>query len=187
MRVISGCAKGRPLLFPPKSKARPTSSRIKEALFNILAPVKGKIFLDVFAGSGSIGIEALSHGAAFVAFIESDAIHCNYINKNLVRCGFADNHTILCTELKRAIPMLQKKGMPFDILFADPPYEAGLVHETLNHLADGKLMSADGIMIFQHSLREEPDWEQVSGLTLLDQRKYGDTLLTFLTPIREIE
>jgi 16S rRNA (guanine966-N2)-methyltransferase len=69
MRVISGHAKSRRLLFPPQSKARPTSDRIKEALFNILAPVTGKIFLDVFAGSGSVGIEALSRGAASVAFI----------------------------------------------------------------------------------------------------------------------
>ena len=180
MRVISGDARGRPLLFPQKSKARPTSDRIKEAFFNILAPVTGKIFLDVFAGSGSVGIEALSRGAAFVAFIEKEAAHCDYINKNLLRCGFTGNYDIFGTEVKKAIPILQKNGARFDILFADPPYEAGLVGETLGHFADGKLFASDSMIIFQHSVREEPDWEQGRDLTVLDQRKYGDTLLTFL-------
>jgi len=185
MRVISGDAKGRPLLFPQKSKARPTSSRIREAIFDILSPLKGKTFLDVFAGSGSIGIEALSHGAAYAAFIEQDAVHCDYIRKNLSRCGFAGNFEILNREMKRAVPTLQKKGMRFDILFADPPYEAGLVEETWTHLADGKLCAADGLIIFQHSVREEPDWELGRAVTLLDQRKYGDTLLTFLQLARK--
>lgn len=187
MRVISGGAKGRHLLFPPKSKARPTSGRIKEAIFNILAPVNGKIFLDVFAGAGSIGIEALSQGAAFVTFIEKDALHCDYINKNLLRCGFTGNYNVIGREVKKAISILQKKSPPFDILFADPPYEAGLVEETLAHFAAAKLFASGSMIVFQHSVREVPDWEQVSGLTVLDQRKYGDTLLTFMTTTREIE
>jgi len=184
MRVISGNAKGRPLFLPPKSTARPTSDRIKEALFNILAPVKGKNFLDVFAGSGSVGVEALSRGAARVAFIEKEAAHCDYINKNLLRCGFTERYDIFGTEVKKAIPILQKKGMRFDILFADPPYEAGLVKDTCELLADQTLLASDSMIIFQHSVREEQDWRQVRGLTVVDQRKYGDTLLTFLTQFK---
>jgi 16S rRNA (guanine966-N2)-methyltransferase len=180
MRVISGDAKGRRLLFPPQSKARPTSDRIKEALFNILAPVTGKIFLDVFAGSGSVGIEALSRGATSVAFIEKDAAYCDYIKKNILRCGLTDNYDLISTEVKKALPILQKKGIRFDIIFADPPYEAGLIEETSGYLAAGKLCASDGMIIFQHSVREEPDWQQEGNLTVFDQRKYGDTLLTFL-------
>jgi len=183
MRVISGAARGRQLLFPPKSKARPTSDRIKEAFFNILAPVTGKTFLDLFAGSGSIGIEALSRGAGFVGFIEKETSHCDYINKNLLRCGFTGNYDIFRTEVKKAIPLLKKKGVHFDILFADPPYEAGLIEETLGQFTDGKLLTSGSTIIFQHSVREEPDWEREMSLNLLDQRKYGDTLLTFLTSI----
>ena len=180
MRVISGHAKGRRLLFSPQSKARPTSDRIKEALFNILAPVTGKIFLDVFAGSGSIGIEALSRGAASVAFIEKDAAYCDYIKKNILRCGFTGNYDILSAEVKKALPALQKKSARFDIIFADPPYEAGLVEETSGYLAAGKLFASDGMIIFQHSVREELDWQRGGNLTVFDQRRYGDTLLTFL-------
>jgi 16S rRNA (guanine966-N2)-methyltransferase len=180
MRVISGHAKGRRLLFPPQSKARPTSDRIKEALFNILAPMTGKIFLDVFAGSGSVGIEALSRGAALVAFIEKEAAHCDCIKKNILRCGFMGNYDIISAEVKKALPALQKKGARFDIIFADPPYEAGLVGETSGYFAAGKLFTLDGMIIFQHSVREEPDWQQGGNLTVFDQRKYGDTLLTFL-------
>jgi 16S rRNA (guanine966-N2)-methyltransferase len=180
MRVIAGDARGRPLFFSQKSKARPTSDMIKGAFFNILGPVTGKIFLDVFAGSGSVGIEALSRGAAFVTFIEKEAAHGDYINKNLLRCGFKGNYDIIGAEVKKAVPILQKKGARFDILFADPPYEAGLVEETLELFADGKLFASDSMIIFQHSVREEPDWKRGGGLTVLDQRKYGDTLLTFL-------
>jgi 16S rRNA (guanine966-N2)-methyltransferase len=180
MRVISGDARGRRLLFPPQSKARPTSDRVKEALFNILAPVSGKIFLDVFAGSGSVGIEALSRGAASVAFIEKDAAHGDYIQKNLLRCGFTGEYDIFIAEIKKALPILQKKGARFDVIFADPPYEAGLIEETLVYLAGGKVSASDGMIIFQHSVREEPDWQRGGCLSVSDQRKYGDTLLTFL-------
>lgn len=183
MRVISGDARGRPLFFPPKSKARPTSDRIKEALFNILSPVKGKLFLDLFAGSGGVGVEALSRGAAWTVFVEKEFSHCDYIQKNLLRCGFTANYDICCTEVIKAIPILKKKGMRFDIIFVDPPYEAGLVERTLDYFANGKLSAAEGIIIFQHSVREEPDWKLVKGLILVDQRKYNDTLLTFLTSI----
>lgn len=180
MRVISGDAKGRPLLFPAKSKARPTSDRIKEALFNILAPVSGKLFLDVFAGSGGVGIEALSRGAARAVFVEKEPAHGDYIIRNLKRCGFADNYDVCGAELVKAIPLLEKKRMLFDIIFADPPYEAGLVEKTLDYLAPGKLSAPDGMIIFQHSVREKPDWRQERGISVVDQRKYGDTLLTFL-------
>jgi 16S rRNA (guanine966-N2)-methyltransferase len=180
MRVISGEARGRALYLPPQSKARPTSDRIKEALFNILAPVTGKLFLDVFAGSGSVGIEALSRGASLVVFIEKEPVHCDYINRNLLRCGLTGNYDICKADLLKAIPMLARKGMLFDIIFADPPYEAGLVKQTLEYFANGKLFASDGMIIFQHSVREEPDWKQGRGLIVVDQRKYGDTLLTFL-------
>ena len=186
MRVISGDAKGRPLFLPPKSKARPTSDRIKEALFNIL-PVKEKFFLDLFAGSGSVGIEALSRGAALTVFVEKEFSHCDYIQKNLVRCGLTAGYDICRSELIHAIPILEKKGMRFDIIFADPPYEAGLVARTLAFVANGKLSTEDGIIIFQHSVKEEPDWKLIKGLTLVDQRKYSDTLLTFLTSTEGIE
>jgi 16S rRNA (guanine966-N2)-methyltransferase len=180
MRVISGVAKGRPLFLPVKSKARPTSDRIKEALFNILASVTGKSFLDVFAGSGSIGIEALSRGAALTVFIEKEPAHCEYILRNVKGCGFTENYDICNAGFTKALSLLEKTSSRFDIIFADPPYEAGLVEKTLECVGDGKLSQSDGMVIFQHSKREVPDWKQGSGLIVVDQRTYGDTLLTFL-------
>lgn len=180
MRVISGDARGRPLFLPPKSKVRPTSDRIKEALFNILVSVRGKLFLDVCAGAGSVGIEALSRGAASTVFVEKDVANCDYIQKNLLRCGFTDNFDICRAEVLKAFPFLARKGLRFDIIFADPPYEVGLVEKMLLYLAEGTLSAAEGLIIFQHSVREEPDWKQVAGLRVVDQRKYGDTLLTFI-------
>jgi 16S rRNA (guanine966-N2)-methyltransferase len=180
MRVISGVAKGRPLFLPAKSKARPTSDRIKEALFNIMEPVTGKSFLDVFAGSGSVGIEALSRGAALSVFIEKEPTHCEYILRNVKRCGFTENYDICNAELTKALSLLEKASKRFDIIFADPPYEAGLVDKTLECVADGKLSQSDGMIILQHSKREVPDWKQGRGIIVVDQRTYGDTLLTFL-------
>jgi len=180
MRVISGEAKGRHLVFSSKSKTRPTSDRVKESFFNIMPPLNGKMFLDVFAGSGSVGIEALSRGAAYVAFIEKEAAHCGYINKNLLGCGFTGNYDIFSADVKKAISTLQKKKACFDVIFADPPYDIGLVEETLQHVTAGRIFASDSRIIFQHSVREVPDWKQVKGLTVFDQRKYGDTLLTFL-------
>jgi 16S rRNA (guanine(966)-N(2))-methyltransferase RsmD len=180
VRVISGAARGRPLFLPPKSSARPTSDRIKEALFNILPPLAGKSFLDLFAGSGSVGIEALSRDAARVVFIEKDATLCDCIKTNLLRCGLAGNSEVRCAEVKKAIPVFNKTRQLFDIVFADPPYDIQLVAETLGCLAEGMLIVPQGRMILQHSKREEPDLHQAKGLVIVDQRKYGDTLLTFL-------
>jgi 16S rRNA (guanine966-N2)-methyltransferase len=103
-----------------------------------------------------------------------------------LRCGLTDNYDLISAEVKKALPILQKKGVRFDIIFADPPYEAGLVEETLGYLAAGKLFASDGMIIFQHSVREEPDWQQEGNLTVFDQRKYGDTLLTFLKSKLEV-
>ncbi len=180
MRVIAGKAKGRPVLFPAKSKDRPTADRIKEALFNILSPLDGKIFLDICAGSGNIGIEALSRGAIHAAFIEKESILVEHIRRNLAHCGFTGQYEILAMDMKRAILQLQKKEAHFDVIFADPPYETGLVHEICQALAKGKLFTKEGILVIQHSVREEPEWQREERFQLVDQRKYGDTRLTFL-------
>ena len=180
MRIIGGKAKGRPVLFPAKNKARPTSDRIKEALFNILSPLEDKIFLDIFSGSGNIGIEALSRGAKQAAFIEKESALVEYIRRNLSHCGFAGAYEILAMDFRAAIPLLLKKKACFDIIFADPPYESGLVEETCRYVGKKKLFTNEGVFVIQHSVREEPAWKREEGLMLLDQRKYGDTLLTFL-------
>ena len=180
MRIIGGDAKGRTLLIPGKSKARPTSDRIKESLFNILSSVSGKTFIDAFAGTGNIGIEALSRGAAFAAFIEKDVMLSEYIKKNLSRCGFSGRYQIFTTDVRKAVLTLQANRLCFDIIFADPPYETGMVKETLSYFADGTLISENSLLIIQHSVREELRQDKVEAFTLTDQRRYGDTALSFL-------
>ena len=180
MRITGGEGKGRSILISGKGRFRPTSSMVKEALFNILLPLSGKTFLDIFAGAGSVGIEALSRGASLVVFIEKNAGLCRSIKKNILQCGFAGRHEILVMEAKKALPVLQKRRVAFDIIFADPPYDRGMVKEILDGMADGNLFAEDGLLIIQHSSREELKGERAGGLILTDQRKYGDTILSFL-------
>ena len=180
MRIIGGDAKGRSLRVPVRTKVRPTSDSVKEALFNILSSVKGKTFLDVFAGSGNIGIEALSRGASWAVFIENNRALSQFIKKNLLQCRVDGRYEIMDMEVKKALQILQKNRAQFDIIFADPPYEEGRVEETLCYFANGKLFSEDSLLIIQHSSREALRPGLAKELILTDQRRYGDTMLSFL-------
>ncbi len=180
MRIISGEAKGRHVLYPPKCRVRPTTDKIKEALFSILGSLSGDSFLDVYSGAGNVGIEALSRGAASAAFIEKDAVLARYIKANLLLCGLTDKAQILGITVVRAVSLLHKQGTFFNIIFADPPYDKGLVSETLGYLADVSIVAEDGVVIFQHSTREAGALDKAEKLILFDQRKYGDTMLSFL-------
>ena len=180
MRIIGGGAKGRHISFPGRSPGRPTSGKIKGSLFNILPPLTGKTFLDVFAGSGGIGLEALSRGAAWAVFIENDEILAGYIKKNLFFCGFSGRSEIITRDAAAAVAVLKKRKDRFDVVFADPPYEAGFVEKTMAWFGDGKLFTEEGCLIIQHFIKEELSLDKESRFSLSDQRKYGDTLLSFL-------
>lgn len=180
MRVIGGQARGRRLHTPKGCLLRPTSDRIKEALFNIINPVAGKTFVDLFAGVGSVGIEALSREAARAVFIEKQASLVDAIRKNVSLCGFGDRSDIISADVKRGLALLGRRNERFDILFADPPYERGLAGQVLGCLADGKLLAEDALIIIQHSAREELLEIREGPFVLTDQRKYGDTLLTMI-------
>jgi 16S rRNA (guanine966-N2)-methyltransferase len=180
MRIIGGEAKGRRIYLPRGSNIRPTSDRTKEALFNILQPIEGKIFLDMFAGSGNVGFEALSRGAARVVFVEKNTALANAIRKNIKDFGFNERSEVLTIELRRGIQELAAREETFDVLFADPPYERELVGKTLQCLEDGKLFSREGIIVIQHSVREILQETTNNQYTLTDQRRSGDTVLSFL-------
>ena len=180
MRIIGGDAKGRHIHLPKKSKIRPTSDGIKESLFNILQEFTGKLFLDLFAGSGNVGLEALSRGAAKVVFIEKNAAMVNAIKKNIVELGFSGRDEIIAIEAARGIRQLQKRSERFDFLFADPPYEKGFISEIFQCLGEWNVVSEDGVVVIQHSIREDIHEQYPSDFILTDQRRYGDTLLTFL-------
>ena len=179
MRIIGGKARGRRLNLPRGYRLRPTSCRIREALFNILPPMEGMSFLDLYAGSGAIGLEALSRGAAKVVFVEKNKALADVIKGNLGG-EFEGRYEILAVEGKRGIRALGKKGMRFDFLFADPPYERGFVRETLRCIGEESLLSEDSLVIIQHSIREGLEQRQVLQFILMDQRRYSDTILSFL-------
>jgi 16S rRNA (guanine(966)-N(2))-methyltransferase RsmD len=191
MRIIAGKAKGRGLIAPKAKVLRPTTDRVKESLFNIL-DVEGKRFLDLFAGAGSVGLEALSRGACRVVFVESHRACAEAILKNIERCGFVNipingiegeagpDIEVVEYPVDRGLKLLGHRGQRFDVIFADPPYEQNLIGETMRLVRTQELMSQDGVLVVQHSAREEIPARR-EGYQLEDIRRYGETALSFLS------
>ena len=156
MRVISGSVGGLKLKAPEGLETRPTTDRIKESLFNIIAPeIYDTYFLDIFSGSGGIGIEALSRGASFAVFIDNSRKSADIIRSNLKAAKFEEKAELLNTDAQRALKVLSEKNMRFDIIFMDPPYSKGLTEKTLSALEQYKLLKETGFIIAEQS-REEP-------------------------------
>lgn len=181
MRVISGTARGHRLVAPKSNRTRPALDQVKEAIFNILFDVEGMRVLDLFAGSGSIGIEALSRGATQAVFVEDwdAAVEC--MRRNLDHTKLAGRAVVMKSTVARAIAALARRGSRFDLVFVDPPYEKGLVNPTLADLAESGLVEHDGLVIVEHHPKEPVD--PPPGLSLTDSRKYGQTLVTFLKSV----
>jgi 16S rRNA (guanine966-N2)-methyltransferase len=180
MRIIGGEAKGRTLNFPSGSKERPTSDFLREALCNLLGPLMEKSFLDLFAGSGSVGIEAASRGAKEIIFIEKDKKIAAVAQKNIRACGFENKCRILAQDIGAGLKDLAKNQYTFDIIFADPPYCRGLVGKTINLLKENPIIKEETIVVIQHSTRELVSSFLEDSVLITDQRKYGDNALTFL-------
>ncbi|MTV47655.1 16S rRNA (guanine(966)-N(2))-methyltransferase RsmD [Heliobacillus mobilis] len=177
MRIIAGQARGRRLAAVKGSKTRPTADRVKEALFNVLA---GRIpdaqCLDLFAGTGALGLEALSRGAEQVYWVEKDHDACRIIQKNMDTTGLA-NGTILRQDVYSACRTLLQQGKRFDLIFADPPYKQNLLPAVLELVAAG-LLSADGVLILETS-RDETLPERIGRLGHLRSNRYGDTMIHY--------
>ena len=179
MRVIGGTAKGRRLLVPKGRSVRPTAARVKESLFNILPrDFSGRKVLDLFSGTGNVSIEALSRGAASALLIDASVKSARTTRENLDRLGFGESATLWVTPVARALRALAKRGDTFDLIFLDPPYDQGLMGSSLKLIAQGHLLGAWGILVGEHSAREavQPSYDS---LVQYDQRRYGDTLLSF--------
>ena len=174
MRIIAGDAKGRRLFSPKGENLRPTSDKVKEALFNILAfRIVGASFLDLYAGSGSVGIEAISRGAKNVAFVEKNKTNILLLKKNLSL--FPDHHAIHVFE-GTALHFLKKNKDVFDIVFIDPPYADGS-EAILQALGCYDKIPSDGLVIIEHFHKQTlPD--MAGSLSFLKQYRYGGTALT---------
>ncbi len=181
MRITGGQAKGRRLYLPKGHPVRPTSDKIKEALFNIIQPVEGKCFLDLYAGAGCVGLEALSRGARKAVFVEKNPAMVHAIRENIRTCGFFELAEVVADEVKRGIDRLSRRNDTYEILFADPPYERGLALQTLEFLKDCHILAEDALVIVQHSSRENlADAFRDNRLMMTDERRYGDTVLSFI-------
>jgi 16S rRNA (guanine966-N2)-methyltransferase len=180
MRIIGGKAKGKTFHFPSASSERPTSDFLREALFNILGSVEKKTFLDLFAGSGSVGLEAASRGADKVYFVEKNAKLAAIIKKNIEDCRLEKNCLVNRGDVESFLREICRRQYKIDILFADPPYNRGMVDQTLTALKKYDVFHDKGLLVIQHSVRESFTEVPVDNMQITDRRKYGDTALTFL-------
>ncbi len=179
MRVIGGHARGQRLKVPRGRDLRPTSSRVKEALFDILPhDLSGAKVLDLFAGTGNVTIEALSRGAKEAMLIDSSNESGKAIRENLRRLRLAGRTKVWVVPVMRAVRLLARRGETFDVIFLDPPYEQRWVAPTIKAVAEGGLLRQTGVLIAEHSLREEL-LSRYGALVRVDQRRYGSTVLSF--------
>ena len=180
MRVIGGNAKGKRLGCPNvKGNIRPLSEQVREALFNILMPVvDGARFLDLFAGTGAVGIEALSRGAKLAFFAEHDRRTVNFIRANLAATGFTEQAEVYALLVNKALNILTGKGAQFDIIFLGAPYDDPALEEALKVLGDSALIAPKGIVIAEHRTKHPLD-EVFGALKRYRRAKYGDTTLSF--------
>ncbi len=175
MRVIAGTLKGRRIEAPGWTGLRPTSDRLRETLFNVLAPrIDGARVLDGFAGTGAVGIEALSRGASHVTFVERDARAVRLIEANLRRCAVSDRYAIIREAFDAAPSRLGDRS--FDIVFLDPPYGAAELAPALD--AGAALVAPDGVLVIERARRDEAP-ARTAGLVKTRDLTSGDSALSF--------
>lgn len=179
MRVIAGEYKGRRLKAPTWEGLRPTSDRLRETLFDILAPRMAQAsVLDAYAGTGAVGIEALSRGAAHVTFVERDRRARTLIADNLAHCGVADGYAIIDAAVLPAFRELQARGARFDLILLDPPYADNDTQITSVVTQSAPILAADGLVVLEHA-RRRPAPTSAGRLVLTRTVTAGDSALAF--------
>ena len=181
MRVIAGSARSLKLVTVDSMDTRPTTDRIKETLFNVLSPdIPGSNFLDLFSGSGAIGIEALSRGADRAVFVENGRKALECINKNLDFTKLKDRAQILSTDAVSSVSTLERQKDVFDIIFMDPPYGRLLERDVLVRLSGSDIVSDDTIIVVESDLDTEFDYLEKIGLEIYKIKKYKTNKHTFI-------
>ncbi len=184
MRVISGKFRGRPLRSLSGTDIRPTSDRLRETLFNVLtagnpAALEGTVWLDLFAGTGAVGIEALSRGAKEVIFVDTAARAANLIERNLKSLEIAEGYRILREDLSGVLWRLKREHIAADVVFIDPPYRMQEAYqETLAALADSSLVWAMSLVIAEHEKKFDPG-EEFGSLRRTRKLVQGNAALSF--------
>lgn len=180
MRIIAGRAKSLPLKTVPGLDTRPTTDRIKETLFNMIGPrLPGATFLDLFAGSGGIGLEAVSRGAAKVVFVEQNRKAAACIQENIRFTKAEAESTLLATDVLTGLRKLEG-STPFDLVFMDPPYEKGLERKVLEYLEASTLITEDTLIIVEASLATDFSYLAKLGFHMVKCKKYKTNAHLFL-------
>ncbi len=181
MRIISGRFKGKKLHSVRGLTIRPTADRLRESIFNILSHgVLNAVVLDLFAGTGAMGIEALSRGAESAVFVENNPKALSVIQRNITSCCFGKQAHIIKWDIKKNLNCLKSAGTAFDLVFLDPPYNRGMVTPALLNLEQTGSLKKGARIVVEHSPQESiPD--PVFMFDIADRRKYGKTLVSFLT------
>jgi 16S rRNA (guanine966-N2)-methyltransferase len=169
VRIIAGSRKGARIFAPKGSDTRPTGNRVREAAFNLIGPVEGASVLDLFAGSGAMGLEALSRGATSAVFVESDREACRAIERNLAKLGLA-GATVLCRD---ALQTLATGTRTHDLVLCDPPYGFADHARLGPYLA--RVLAPDGLLVWESGAKEQPE---IEGLSVRTSRTYGSARLT---------
>ena len=185
MRIVAGIAKGRKLVVPKGLGVRPTTDRVREALFSAIGSrIARARVLDLFAGSGALGLESLSRGAKTATFIEKDTMTLKILDQNIRSLDFTETARIIGQNARDALKQLEKENQSFDLVFLDPPYQGPLLTQSLDALEKSTLLSADGLIIAEHPA-ELPVFN-IKGFHVVSTKRYGKTILSFVQRVEEI-
>lgn len=180
MRIITGKARGLKLVTPKNMQVRPTSDRVKESLFNIIGTkIIGAKVLDLFAGTGNLGLEAWSRGAEKIVFVDENPTSLQLVMSNIKKAKAEKETNTIKGSALRVVADLSAKGELFDFVFCDPPYNKGLVEQIIRQISQNNIVASGGYIIIEHS-QHETIQELPSKIENVRSEKYGETLVSFL-------
>jgi 16S rRNA (guanine966-N2)-methyltransferase len=180
LRIIGGSLRGKKLHVVPGIMVRPTADRLREALFNIIAArVREAVVLDLFAGTGALGIEALSRGAEYVVFIDNNQRALSAIARNLKSCAYSERTKIFKWDISKNLNCIKSSMPAFNLVFIDPPYSQNIIKPALFNLYRSNSLASGAYVVIEHTA-SEPLPADLGQFAIDDQRKYGKTLVSFL-------
>lgn len=178
MRIIAGKLRGKVLKSPKDQKVRPTLDRVKEAVFSMISPnIRNANVLDLFSGSGALGLEALSRGAKMVTFVDIDKESIRLTTENIKLCRAEDDTRVLSMSAKEAIAQSINKGVKYDIIFMDPPYDGEIAKKVLQESDFNIIMNESSIVVMETDIKEKTD-EEIGGLIKVKDKTYGQTRIS---------
>ncbi len=180
MRVIAGSAKGTRLKTPKGMAVRPTSDRVKEALFSMLGlRINESLFLDLYAGSGAIGIESLSRGARACVFVDHKKENISLIKENLNKTRLTEKARLIPVDAQKTVLKLAREGFKADLVYLDPPYACKDIARVVQSIFSYQVIDQNGLLVVEHDTKNR-QWTEDFPVTR--EKRYGDTCLTFITP-----